>query len=150
MRFFRRFLDRMADRRPTLKASRSRRRHGPWRLIALLVAVIALIAAVLAWSQMTSPPRGRVAVVSTSAAGELQLDGRPVSLAELESRLVALKAGETPLLVAISGPSLEGPPAMPSSEVAALLARLRLNWMSAPQVGMATLPPEDTGGDHGR
>lgn len=99
---------------------------------------------------MSSPPRGRVAVIVAGPAGELQLDGRRVSLAELEAGLRTLRGGEMPLLVAISGPSLEGPPAMPPPEVAGVLARLHLNWMSAPQIGMAALTPKERGGDHGR
>lgn len=162
MRFFRRLLDRLTDRRPTIRSSRPRRR-SPWRLLGLLVAILTLIALIIGWWQMTAPARGRVAVVSTNSLGEHSLDGRPISLGELEAELVRLKSGETPLLVAIAGPSLNGPPAMPSPEVAALLERLHINWMSAPQVGLAVPPrievelphpppppPLDQGGEHGR
>lgn len=155
MRSFRRLLDRMTDRRPTLKASRSRRRRGPWRLVALLIAVLALIAAVLAWLPMDSPPRGRLAVVSTDASGAIRLDGQAVSLTELESRLAVLNGGETSLFVAIDGPATEGRPAMPPPEVAAVLARLQLNWMSMPDVEVELPhppppPPLTQEGDHGR
>lgn len=149
MRFFSRLRDRLTDRRPTIRRSRSRRRR-PWRLLLLLLAVVLLIAGLLVWSEANRPPSGQVVVISTTASGELRLDGRPISLAELERELVALKAGPKPLVVAIAGPSVTSPPATPSPEVAALLERLRLNWMSAPQVGLAVLPPEDKGGDHGR
>lgn len=162
MRFLRRLVDRLTDRRPTIRSYRPRRR-SPWRLIALLVGILTLIALILGWWQMTAPPRGRVAVVSTSSLGEHSLDGRPISLRELEAELVRLKSGEEPLIVAIAGPSLNGPPAMPSPEVATLLERLRFNWMSAPQVGRAVPPriavelphpspppPLDQGGEHGR
>lgn len=145
-----RWRDRLFDRRPIIRISRSRRR-SPWWLIALLIAVMTLIVLVVGWWQMTAAPRGHVAVISTSNSGEHRLDGRPVSLGELETELARVKAGEEPLLVAISGPSLDGPPAQPSPEVAALLARLRLNWMSAPQVGLAVPPPPQAeGGDYGR
>lgn len=120
-----------------------------------MVAVVAVIAAVLAWSQMDSPARGRLAVVSTDAAGAIRLDGQAVSLAELESRLVALNSREPSLFVAIDGPSAEGRPAMPPPEVAALLARLHLNWMSMPDVEVELPHPPPPPrfmqeGDHGR
>lgn len=146
----RRLSDRLTDCWPTTRPHRTRW-CSPWRLIALLIAVMTLIALVIGWWQATSLTHGRVVMISTSVTGEHRLDGQPLSLPALEAEPVRLKEGETPLSVPISGSSLDEPPAQPSPEVAALLARLRLNWMSAPQVGLAASPlPPAQGGDHGR
>lgn len=133
----------------TSRSSYRRRKWHPWLLLALTLAVAALIVVLLVWSQPAQPSPGRVVEISTSASGAHRLDGKPVSLAELEAELVKLKSGKGTLLVAIAGVSLNGPPALPSPEVAALLARLRVNWMSI-GLPMPSPPPPTEGGDHGR
>lgn len=105
-------------------------------MLLLLIALLA-IAALLRWSgPQPSAPVTRVEI-STDAAGVHRLDGTPVTLAELEARLVALAAKEKPLFIAIAGPSRAGGRIWPSPEIEALLARLKLSWMARPEAGLA-------------
>lgn len=145
---FRRWLDRVTDRRPVVRITRSsyRRRRRPW---LLLLGLVLLIAALLIWSQATQAPSGRLVEISTSSQGKLLLDGEPVSLEEMDARLTVLRSGTEPVFAAI-GPTdpNEAEPARPTLEVEALLARHRISWMSAPIVGRAAMLGK--GGDHGR
>lgn len=144
-----RYLDRVTDRRPVVRITRAsyRKRRSPWRLLLLLVLTVLLIAVLLAWWQSSQDaPSGRVVEISASPSDGLFLDGEPVSLTEMESRLRALRAGAEPVFASIAPEPFSAGPARPTPEVEALLARLQISWMAMPDT---RLRPRDKGGDHG-
>lgn len=136
----RRLLDRFSDRRPVIRRARTRRR-SPWRLIALLAGVVALILVAVLWLRVEPMPVGPSIRITTSAAGVHYLDGKPVTQRELETVIAALRTAERPLFVVIEGPRRRDGIVWPSPEVEAVLRKLDQSWMSASQ---------DEGGEHGR
>lgn len=134
---FRRWLDRVTDKRPAVRITRSSyRRRRPWRLLLLLFAIMLLIAALLIWSQSTPAPSRQVVEIAAAPSGGVLLAGAPASLAEPDDRLTVYRLEPEPVFAAIA----------PAPE--ALPARHRTSWMSAPTVGRAAIPGK--GGDHGR
>ncbi len=120
------------------RSSYRRRRWRPWLLLALALTLTALVAVLLDWSQATEPPAARIVEISTSAAGMHRLDGEPVSLSELETRLDALHSAGEPLFAAIvTMPTKDGNAGMPSPEVEALLAQLKISWMARADIALA-------------
>jgi len=149
----RRLIDRVTDRRPTIRSSRSRRQRRArraWRLLLLLLAVLLAIAGLLIWSQPAPPAQGKLVEISSSATGEHLLNGKPVSLAELEARLGTLAAQEPSLFVAIAGPVRADGSIWPSPEVEAVLGRRSLSWMARPAPGSLGSASQVAGGEHGR
>lgn len=117
------------------RSSYRRRRWRPWMLLALALTVIALVVALLGWAQAEPPTR--VVEISTSTTGLHRLDGKPVSLSELETRLGALHSGKPVFAAIVTMPTKDGKAGMPSPEVEALLARLKISWMARADIALA-------------
>lgn len=119
--------------------------------------LLVVVLAVLLWAivQLLTPapvPAGVQVEISTNAAGIHHLNGQPIMIGELETKLKALRATGTPVFAAIV---VESQPAnrsgWPSPEIEALLARLEISWMSgAFPVHSGAAPSDGGGGDHGR
>lgn len=123
-----------------------------WRAWLLLVVFAGLLVAIVQLLTPAPVPQGVQVEISTNAAGVHHLNGQPIMIGDLESRLKTLRATGKPVFAAILvEPRAANQTGWPSPEIEALLARLEISWMSGVSRDRSGSAPSDGGGgDHGR
>lgn len=116
-------------RMPIIRRRRSRNRKRRWLPWLIVIAAVGLLALGTCWlvalqGGAPSAPSRIVRITHTANDG-LRLEGEPVTLAALETRLERIKADSPDLAVLLDGTT------DPNGAVATLLGRLDLPWLSA-------------------